>query len=135
MSFDSIKQLTTGTSNIKIKDKTIKIKLLSVSQREQYDNLANEGFGTIQANFGGNAQQKANMNIVKVNQAQKRAEHYLIKMSFPEDNVEEKDIDELYDIYPELVSQLKQANGIIDTDNEEAVRALTNDTENAIKKQ
>ncbi|WP_323736277.1 hypothetical protein PXD04_10400 [Methanosphaera sp. ISO3-F5] len=138
MSFENIKQLTKGEATIKIKDYTETVRLLTVSEREQYDNLTNEGLGTVQTQFGKNSTQKANMNIQKMTQASKRAEHYLIRRSFLKDDgteIEEKDIDELYDLYDPLVSELKRVNGIIDTDDKKVIEALTGETENAIKKQ
>ena len=139
MSFENIKQLTKGTATIKVKDLTEEVRLLTVSEREQYDNLTNEGFGTIQANFGGRQQQqKANMNIQKVTQATRRAEHYLIRRSFLNDDgteIGEEEIDALYEIYPLLVSELKRVNGIIDAEDKELINAMTKDTEQSLKKQ
>lgn len=137
MSFENIKQLATGTANITIKGNTEQVRLLKVHEREYYDSLVNEGFGTVQANLGHGTDTRANMNIKKVNEAQKRAEHYLIRQSFlsPDGTeISESDIDELYDLYDPLVSELKRVNGIIDASNEELAEALSRDAEQKIKK-
>lgn len=137
MSFENIKQLTKGTAQITIKGNTEEVRLLKVHEREFYDSLVNEGFGTVQANLGHGTESKANMNIKKVNEAQKRAEHYLIRQSFitPEGKeITESDIDELYDLYDPLVSELKRVNGIIDASNEELAETLSRNAESKIKK-
>lgn len=136
MSFENIKQLAQGKATITINNVTEEVNLLTVSERERYDSLTNEGFGTIQANLGrGNQTQKANMNIQKVTEAHNRADHYLIKCSFKTDDKEitEEDINGLYDIYPLLVKELKRVNGIIDTDDEKVIEALQEKTEQDLK--
>ena len=134
MSFENIKQLAKGTATITINNESEDVRLLTVSEREQYDSLVNEGFGTIQANLGRNQTQKANMNIQKVTEAHNKADHYLIKTTFKEENLSDDDIDNLYDIYPILVKELKRVNSIIDTDDEQVIQALQNKTENDLKK-
>ena len=78
------------------------------------------------------------MNITKVTQATRRAEHYLIRRSFLNDDgteIGEEEIDALYEIYPLLVSELKRVNGIIDAEDKELINAMTKDTEQSLKKQ
>ncbi|WP_292475446.1 hypothetical protein [Methanosphaera sp.] len=135
MSFQNIRQLAKGTATITVEGVSEEVKLLTVRQRETYDGMVNEGFGTVRTNLGRNSQQEANMNIKKVTEASNRADHYLIQCSYPEEEITEESIDELYSIYPVLVKELKRVNGIIDTDDEAVINALQNKTENEIKKQ
>lgn len=134
MVFENFKQLTEGKATITVKGHTEEVKLLTVAEKEKYDSLTNEGFGTIQANLGRNTTQKANMNIQKVTEAHNKADHYLIKTTFKESNISEEDINELYDVYPILVKELKRVNNIIDTDDEQVIEALQNKTEQNLKK-
>ena len=136
MSFDNIKQLARGTDYITIEGVKEEVHLLTVSEREKYTSLANEGIGTIQANLGRGQTQKTNMNINKLTEATNKAEHYLIKCSFKteEKEITEEDINGLYNIYPVLVKELKRVNGIIETDDETVIETLQNQTEQKIKK-
>lgn len=135
MSFNNIKQLAKGTSTISINGVEEEVKLLTVREKEQYDNIVNEGFGTIQANLGRNTTQQANMNIQRVTSSQYKADRFLIKTTYKDEKISDEDIDNLYNIYKELVSELKRVNGIITTDDETVIQALQNETENNIKKQ
>ena len=118
MSFQNIKELAKGTATITVEGVSEEVKLLTVRQRETYDGMVNEGFGT-----------------VRVTEASNRADHYLIQCSYPQEDITEESIDELYSIYPVLVKELKRVNGIIDTDDEAVINALQNKTENDLKKQ
>jgi len=138
MSFESLKQLATGTAVIKIQGVEETVNLLTVGQREHYENLLNSGMGTVQANIGRGSEQKANMNIEKMNKAQQKANHYLIAQSLTKEdgtNITDDDIDGLYLIYPELVKELKRVNDIIDVDDSTAQEILSQKTTNDIKKQ
>ena len=70
-------------------------------------------------------------------EAQKRAEHYLIRQSFLSDEgteITEEDIDLLYDLYDPLIKELKRVNGIVDASNEELADTLARDMEEQVKK-
>lgn len=137
MSFESLKQLATGTATIKIQGVEETVNLLTVGQREHYENLINTGMGTVQANIGRGSEQKANMNIEKMNKAQQKANHYLISQSLTKEdgsNITDEDIDGLYLIYPELVKELKRVNDIIDVDDTTTQEIISQKTNNDIKK-
>lgn len=139
MSFESLKQLATGTAVIKIQGVEETVNLLTVGQREHYESLVNSGMGTVQANIGRGADsQKANMNIEKITKAQQKANHYLIANSLTKEDgtpITEDDIDGLYLIYPELVKELKRVNDIIESDDKTTQEILSQKTTNDIKKQ
>ena len=137
MSFENLKQLTRGTATITIDGITEEVHLLTVKQREEYENILNKGLGNIQTSLGRATEQKANMNVEKVNKSQQAANRYLVLHSgITHENgtaITEEDIDQLYSIYPRLVKELKRVNDIIEVEDETMIKAVQNKNENDLK--
>lgn len=137
MSFENLKQLTRGTATITIDGITEEVHLLTVKQREEYENILNKGLGNIQTSLGRSTEQKANMNVEKVNKSQQAANRYLVLNSgITHENgtaITEEDIDQLYSIYPRLVKELKRVNDIIEVEDETMLKAVQNKNENDLK--
>ena len=138
LSFQDLQKIERKEDTITINGQTQTVRLLTVSEIEKYRSIINEGFGTVQTNVrGGTSQNQANINVQRMDNAQRKAEHYIIRRTFIEDGQEvitEQDIDTLYDVYPLLVAELKRINDIIETNDESVIQALSNEKESTLKK-
>mgnify|MGYP003522033221 CR=1 FL=1 len=118
MSFKQIKQLANGTAEITINGETQTVQKLKIFEKEEYNRIVNTGLGTIKTGLnGGTSNQSANLNVEKVTSAQDKADKYLIKTTFKDEQVTDDDINNLYDIYPVLVAELKRVNNITEVEN------------------
>ena len=119
MSFKDLQQLASATAEITIQENTQIVQKLTIKEKEEYTRLVNQGLGTIRTDMGqSNNTQSANLNVERVTTAQDKANRYLIKQSYKDEEITDKDIDQLYDVYDELVSELKRINHISEVDNE-----------------
>jgi hypothetical protein len=122
MSFSDLQKLANATAEITIQGKTQIIQKLTIREKEEYNKLVNQGLGNIKTNISQrntDNTQTANLNIEKVSLAQEKANRYLIKQTFKTEKISDDDIDELYEVYDELLSELKRVNHIVEVDNEE----------------
>ena len=118
MSFKQLKQLANGTAEININGETQTVQKLKIFEKEEYNRIVNTGLGTIKTGLnGGTSNQSANLNVEKVTSAQDKADKYLIKTTFKDEQVTDDDINNLYDIYPVLVAELKRVNNITEVEN------------------
>jgi len=118
MSFKQLKQLANGTAEITINGETQTVQKLKIFEKEEYNRIVNTGLGTIKTGLnGGTSNQSANLNVEKVTSAQDKADKYLIKTTFKDEQVTDDDINNLYDIYPVLVAELKRVNNITEVEN------------------
>jgi len=119
MSFKDLQQLASATAEITIQENTQIVQKLTIKEKEEYTRLVNQGLGTIRTDMGqSNNTQSANLNVERVTTAQDKANRYLIKQSYKDEEITDKDIDQLYDVYDELVSELKRINHISEVDND-----------------
>lgn len=119
MSFKDLQQLASATAEITIQGNTQIVQKLTIKEKEEYTRLVNQGLGTIRTDMGqSNNTQSANLNVERVTTAQDKANRYLIKQSYKDEEITDKDIDQLYDVYDELVAELKRINHISEVDNE-----------------
>ena len=115
MSFDNILQLANGTATITVEGVEEQVKLLTISEKQEYEKLANKGLGKITMGIGEQrTEQKTNLDVEKVTTAQNEADNYLIKTTFTtkDKTITDEDIDKLYNIYQPLVDELKRVNHI-----------------------
>lgn len=114
-------------------DEKVKVKKLSVKEMREYERIRNEGFGTVKTNIGGMRDQTANINISKVSATQNDADIYLVKTSFTYDDevCTDEDVENLYDLFPIVVTELKKINHINVGDEDEV---SPTELENSIKK-
>ena len=127
MSFKELQQLAEGTAEIEINGETQIVPKLKIFEKEEYNRIVNQGLGTIKAGLNGNANnQSANLNVEKVTIAQDKADKYLIRTTYKDEDITDDDINNLYDIYPVLVSELKRINHINDVDSEQLADDLKN---------
>lgn len=118
MSFKDLQQLASATAEITVGENTQIVQKLTIKEKEEYTRLVNQGLGTIRTDMGqSNNTQSANLNVERVTTAQDKANRYLIKASFKDEEIKDEDIDQLYDIYDELVEELKRVNHISEVDN------------------
>jgi len=119
MSFKDLQQLASATAEITIQENKQIVQKLTIKEKEEYTRLVNQGLGTIRTDMGqSNNTQSANLNVERVTTAQDKANRYLIKQSYKDEEITDKDIDQLYDVYDELVSELKRINHISEVDND-----------------
>ena len=118
MSFKQLKKIANGTAEITINGETQTVQKLKIFEKEEYNRIVNTGLGTIKTGLnGGTSNQSANLNVEKVTSAQDKADKYLIKTTFKDEQVTDDDINNLYDIYPVLVAELKRVNNITEVEN------------------
>lgn len=117
MSFKELQQLAEGTAEIEINGKKQVVQKLKIFEKEEYNRIINQGLGTIKTGIGGANNQSANLNVEKVTLAQDKADKYLIKTTFKDEKITDDDINNLYDIYPVLLAELKRVNHISEVDN------------------
>ena len=113
---DEFKQLTSNKAEINVQGIKKEVRKLTVSEIEQYQDIINQGIGNMQTGLNAREGQKANINLEKFAHKQNEADKYLIRRSFLDKDgnevVTEQDIDELYDVYNDLVSELHRVNHI-----------------------
>lgn len=128
--FDDLKNIATEKATINIRGHEEEVRKLTVSEMENYQKILNKGIGKVKTNLSQQEVQQALLDIEKVGEKQSEADRYLIKRSFSEkgekSSITDDDIDDLYDVYNELVQQLHLINGINVVDN--------NNVEEKIKK-
>ena len=128
--FDDLKNIATEKATINIRGHEEEVRKLTVSEMENYQKILNKGIGKVKTNLSQQEVQQALLDIEKVGEKQSEADRYLIKRSFSEkgeeSSITDDDIDDLYDVYNELVQQLHIINGINVVDN--------NNVEEQIKK-
>lgn len=128
--FDDLKNIATDKATINIRGHEEEVRKLTVSEMENYQKILNKGIGKVKTNLSQQEVQQALLDIEKVGEKQSEADRYLIKRSFSEkgeeSSITDDDIDDLYDVYNELVQQLHIINGINVVDN--------NNVEEQIKK-
>ena len=141
--FDDLKNIATEKATINIRGHEEEVRKLTVSEMENYQKILNKGIGKVKTNLSQQEVQQALLDIIiadtllfcknkpkKVGEKQSEADRYLIKRSFSEkgeeSSITDDDIDELYDVYNEVVQQLHIINGINVVDN--------NNVEEKIKK-
>ena len=128
--FDDLKNIATEKATINIRGHEEEVRKLTVSEMENYQKILNKGIGKVKTNLSQQEVQQALLDIEKVGEKQSEADRYLIKRSFSEkgeeSSITDDDIDDLYDVYNELVQQLHLINGINVVDN--------NNVEEQIKK-
>lgn len=128
--FDDLKNIATDKATINIRGHEEEVRKLTVSEMENYQKILNKGIGKVKTNLSQQEVQQALLDIEKVGEKQSEADRYLIKRSFSEkgeeSSITDDDIDDLYDVYNELVQQLHIINGINVVDN--------NNVEEKIKK-
>lgn len=128
--FDDLKNIATDKATINIRGHEEEVRKLTVSEMENYQKIINKGIGKVKTNLSQQEVQQALLDIEKVGNQQSEADRYLIKRSFSEkgeeSSITDDDIDDLYDVYNELVQQLHLINGINVVDN--------NNVEEQIKK-
>lgn len=128
--FDDLKNIATEKATINIRGHEEEVRKLTVSEMENYQKILNKGIGKVKTNLSQQEVQQALLDIEKVGEKQSEADRYLIKRSFSEkgeeSSITDDDIDELYDVYNEVVQQLHIINGINVVDN--------NNVEEKIKK-
>lgn len=128
--FDDLKNIATDKATINIRGHEEEVRKLTVSEMENYQKILNKGIGKVKTNLSQQEVQQALLDIEKVGEKQSEADRYLIKRSFSEkgeeSSITDDDIDDLYDVYNELVQQLHLINGINVVDN--------NNVEEQIKK-
>ena len=128
--FDDLKNIAEDKATINIRGHEEEVRKLTVSEMENYQKILNKGIGKVKTNLSQQEVQQALLDIEKVGEKQSEADRYLIKRSFSEkgeeSSITDDDIDDLYDVYNELVQQLHIINGINVVDN--------NNVEEKIKK-
>lgn len=114
--FDDLKNIATDKATINIRGHEEEVRKLTVSEMENYQKIINKGIGKVKTNLSQQEIQQALLDIEKVGNQQSEADRYLIKRSFSEkgeeSSITDDDIDDLYDVYNELVQQLHLINGI-----------------------
>jgi len=119
--FDDLKNIAEEKATINIKGHEEEVRKLTVSEMENYQKILNKGIGKVKTNLSQQEVQQALLDIEKVGEKQSEADRYLIKRSFTpkgeESVITDDDIDDLYDVYNELVKQLHIINGINVVDN------------------
>lgn len=118
MSFKQLQQLAEGTAEININGEKQVVQKLKIFEKEEYNKIVNKGLGTIKTGLSGDtSNQTANLNVEKVTTSQNQADKYLIKTTFKDEKITDEDINNLYDIYPILVNELKRINNIVEVEN------------------
>ncbi len=118
MSFKQLQQLAEGTAEININGEKQVVQKLKIFEKEEYNKIVNKGLGTIKTGLSGDtSNQTANLNVEKVTTSQNQADKYLIKTTFKDEKITDEDINNLYDIYPILVDELKRINNIVEVEN------------------
>lgn len=118
MSFKQLQQLAEGTAEININGEKQVVPKLKIFEKEEYNKIVNKGLGTIKTGLSGDtSNQTANLNVEKVTTSQNQADKYLIKTTFKDEKITDEDINNLYDIYPILVNELKRINNIVEVEN------------------
>lgn len=119
--FDDLKNIAEEKATINIRGHEEEVRKLTVSEMENYQKILNKGIGKVKTNLSQQEVQQALLDIEKVGEKQSEADRYLIKRSFTpkgeESVITDDDIDDLYDVYNELVKQLHIINGINVVDN------------------
>lgn len=127
MSFKDLQQLAEGTAEININGEVQVVRKLKIFEKEEYNRIINKGLGTIRTGLNGReSSQQANLNVEQVTIAQDKADKYLIKTTFSDEEISDDDINNLYDIYPVLVAELKRVNNISEVDSEELADDIKN---------
>lgn len=127
MTFKKLQQLATGTAEIEVNGEKQVVNKLKIFEKEKYNQIINKGLGTIKTGLSGDtSNQTANLNVEKVTTAQNQADNYLIKTTFKDENITDDDINNLYEIYPILVSELKRINGISEVDADQLADDIKN---------
>lgn len=120
--FDDLKNIATEKATINIRGHEEEVRKLTVSEMENYQKILNKGIGKVKTNLSQQEVQQALLDIEKVGEKQSEADRYLIKRSFSEkgeeSSITDDDIDDLYDVYNEVVQQLHIINGINVVDND-----------------
>lgn len=127
---EKFKAMVSNTATITINDETETVRKLTVKELEHYEKIVNTGLGKMQTGLNDRSGQKASIDIEKFGTKQNEADKYLIKRSFlnpeGEETVTDEDINELYELYPVIVSELKRVNHIGEVDTEEVSEAIKN---------
>lgn len=127
MTFKKLQQLATGTAEIEVNGEKQVVNKLKIFEKEKYNQIINKGLGTIKTGLNGrDSSQQATLNVEQVTTAQNKADNYLIKTTFKDENITDDDINNLYEIYPILVSELKRINGISEVDADQLADDIKN---------
>lgn len=127
MTFKKLQQLATGTAEIEVNGEKQVVNKLKIFEKEKYNQIINKGLGTIKTGINGrDSSQQATLNVEQVTTAQNKADNYLIKTTFKDENITDDDINNLYEIYPILVSELKRINGISEVDADQLADDIKN---------
>jgi hypothetical protein len=127
LTFKKLQQLATGTAEIEVNGEKQVVNKLKIFEKEKYNQIINKGLGTIKTGINGrDSSQQATLNVEQVTTAQNKADNYLIKTTFKDENITDDDINNLYEIYPILVSELKRINGISEVDADQLADDIKN---------
>lgn len=117
MSFKNLLGRVQKTAEIQIGEETLTVYKLTVKEHEKYKQIVNKALGTVKMGMGDNRNtQSANMNVEQVSTAQDKADRYMIKCAFKDEEINDEQIDELFDLYGPLVAELKRVNNITEVD-------------------